>query len=64
MGAGYHGGFGKTKGNTSHNSGENIENNLSQKECLIDKKLVSEMEKNKVKFKKEKRLTNSREPII
>lgn len=53
MGAGYHGGFGKTKGNTSHNSGENIENNLSQKECLIDKNLVSEMEKNKVKFNKE-----------
>lgn len=48
MGAGYHGGFGNTKGAQSHQT--NIEE--KQKNSLIDSKIVSEMERNHVKFTK------------
>lgn len=45
MGAGYHGGFGHTKGAKTYQT--------DTKKSLIDKTLVLEMEKNKVKFTKE-----------
>lgn len=49
MGAGYHGGFGNTKGAKSHQ--KTIEE--KQKKTLIDSKIVSEMERTHVKFTKE-----------
>lgn len=49
MGAGYHGGFGNTKGAKSHQ--KTIEE--QQKKTLIDSKIVSEMERNHIKFTKE-----------
>ena len=48
MGAGYHGGFGSTKGAKSHQT--TIEE--KQKKPLIDSKVVSEMERTHVKFTK------------
>ncbi|MBQ8374869.1 MAG: hypothetical protein IJX98_04765 [Clostridia bacterium] len=46
MGAGYHGGFGSTKGAKSHQKA--VEE--KQKNSLIDPKIVSEMERNNIKF--------------
>ena len=48
MGAGYHGGFGNTKGAKSHQ--KVIEE--KQNKSLIDPKIVSEMERTNVKFTK------------
>lgn len=48
MGAGYHGGFGNTKGLKSHQ--QVVEE--KQKKNLIDPKIVSEMERNNIKFTK------------
>lgn len=45
MGAGYHGGFGQTKGAKQH---QKVFQNT-----LVEKKLVSEMERKKIKFTKE-----------
>lgn len=52
MGAGYHGGFGKTYGNSTHKANESgapSNKNLN----LINENLVAEMQKNKIKFTKE-----------
>ena len=51
MGAGYKGGFGHTGGEKKHQN--NIESSKNSSKNLIDKKLVSEMERNKIKFTKE-----------
>jgi len=51
MGAGYHGGFGKTNGSKTHQ--KNLETLKKSSNSLIDKSIVSEMEKNKIKFAKE-----------
>ena len=50
MGAGYHGGFGKTYGNGVHKA--NVSSSISKKN-LIDENLVFEMQKNNIKFTKE-----------
>lgn len=50
MGAGYKGGFGHTAGEKKHQ--KNIEETKKSSSGLIDKNLVSEMEKNKIKFTK------------
>ena len=49
MGAGYHGGFGKTKGNSSHEIKEQPKKKPPKEKSLIDKNLVSEMENNQIK---------------
>lgn len=51
MGAGYHGGFGKTTGAKKHQ--KTIESCKKTSENLIDEKLVSEMERNNVSFTKD-----------
>lgn len=48
MGAGYHGGFGSTKGAKSH---QKIAEE-KKKKSLLDPKIVSEMERNNIKFTK------------
>lgn len=50
MGAGYHGGFGKTYGNSTHK--DNGTSYISQKN-LINENIVFEMQKNRIKFTKE-----------
>lgn len=52
MGAGYHGGFGKTKGEKKRK--KTIENIKKNSVNLIDEKIVLEMEKNKIKFTKDR----------
>lgn len=54
MGAGYHGGFGKTYGDRVH-KGNGLSNNeiYIRYKNLIDTKLVVEMEKNNIKFSKD-----------
>ncbi len=49
MGAGYHGGFGQTKGSKTHQKAAEEK----QKKNLIDSKIVSEMERTHIKFTKE-----------
>ncbi len=51
MGAGYHGGFGKTNGDKTHQ--KNLETAKNASNNLIDKNIVSEMERNNIKFTKE-----------
>lgn len=51
MGAGYHGGFGKTNGNKTHQ--KNLETTKKSSNSLIDKNIISEMERNKIKFTKD-----------
>ena len=53
MGAGYHGGFGKTKGNSLHEINEPPKKKIPKETSLIDENLVSEMENNQIKFTKE-----------
>ena len=48
MGAGYKGGFGHTNGEKTHQ--KNLEATKKPTNSLVDKNIVSEMEKNKVKF--------------
>ena len=50
MGAGYKGGFGHTNGEKTHQ--KNLEATKKLSSSLIDKNIVSEMEKNKIKFTK------------
>lgn len=61
MGAGYHGGFGKTTGNSSHEINEQSKKKPPKEKSLIDKNLVSEMERNKIKFTKENLVFTTRD---
>ena len=51
MGAGYHGGFGHTDGEKTHQ--KNLETTKKSSISLVDKNIVSEMERNNIKFTKE-----------
>ena len=51
MGAGYHGGFGHTNGEKTHQ--KNLETTKKSSISLVDKNIVSEMERNNIKFAKE-----------
>ena len=51
MGAGYHGGFGHTDGEKTHQ--KNLETTKKSSISLVDKNIVSEMERNNIKFAKE-----------
>ena len=51
MGAGYRGGFGHTNGDKTHQ--KNLETTKKSSISLVDKNIVSEMERNNIKFTKE-----------
>ena len=51
MGAGYHGGFGHTNGEKTYQ--KNLETTKKSSISLVDKNIVSEMERNNIKFTKE-----------
>ena len=51
MGAGYKGGFGHTNGDKTHQ--KNLETTKKSSISLVDKNIVSEMERNNIKFTKE-----------
>jgi len=54
MGAGYHGGFGKTKGNIQHETKQGKNNEKFEKQdILIDENLIAEMTRDNIKFTKE-----------